>query len=135
MNAFKRLHRIQLLRYIVAGGLSYGIEISCLFIFLNIFHFDPILSVGISFWVGFIVAYVMQKILTFQNTDRTKTIVAKQLGLYSLLVGWNYMFTILVVGTFKTIVSVVILRTIVIAMTTCWNYIVYKRIFNNGTMT
>ncbi|HEY8886538.1 MAG TPA: GtrA family protein [Candidatus Microsaccharimonas sp.] len=125
----RKLAQHQIIRYLFIGGFSYVIEILILFTLNHVLHFSPTISVAISFWVGFVVAYVLQKIVTFQNKEKSRHAIAKQLVGYSLLVLWNYGFTLLVVELFQNNLPVVVLRTIVIAITTIWNYALYKILF------
>jgi len=119
----------QIIRYLFVGGFSYLVEMGCLFLLHTGLGLNATLAVAISFWVGFIVAYVLQKFVTFKNKDRSRSAVTKQLLGYSLLVGWNYLFTLLVVNLFVQYISVFVLRTLVIITTTAWNYIAYKKLF------
>lgn len=125
----RNLAQHQIVRYLFVGGFSFVIEITVLYILNHVLHISATISVTISFWVGFIVAYVLQKLVAFQNKEKSRRAITKQIIGYSLLVLWNYGFTILVVELFHSSVSVVVLRTIVIAMTTLWNYVLYKKLF------
>ena len=125
----KKLSQHQIVRYLFVGGFSFVIEISILHLLNKVLGIHPTISVAISFWIGFIVAYILQKVVTFQNKEKSKQAIVKQLIGYSLLVLWNYGFTILVVELFQNDLSVVLLRTIVIAITTIWNYLLYKILF------
>ena len=122
-------------RYLLVGGLSYLIEMGCLVGLRNGLGLGATLSVAISFWIGFVVAYILQKFIAFQNHDRSKQVIAKQLVGYSLLVGWNYIFTLVVVGVFEQYASVFLLRTIIIIITTLWNYAIYRLLFKNNSTT
>jgi putative flippase GtrA len=128
-----KLAQHQIIRYLFVGGFSFVIEIATLYTLNHVLHLSPTISVAISFWVGFIIAYILQKLVTFQNKEKTRRAVAKQLVGYSLLVLWNYVFTLVVVELFQDVVSVVLLRTIVIAITTIWNYALYRILFKTTT--
>lgn len=129
----RKLAQHQIIRYLFVGGFSFFIEITVLYILNHTLHISAAISVTISFWVGFIVAYVLQKLVAFQNKEKSRRAITKQIIGYSLLVLWNYGFTILVVELFHGSVSVVVLRTIVIAITTLWNYVLYKKLFKVTT--
>ncbi len=116
-------------RYLFVGGFSYLVEMACLYGLHNGLGLSPTISVAISFWVGFVVAYLLQKFVAFENHDRSKKAVARQLIGYSFLVGWNYLFTLVVVGLFEHMTSIFIVRTIVIIITTLWNYAFYRVLF------
>lgn len=125
----KKIAQQQIVRYLFIGGFSYLVEMTILFLLNHVLQIPATASVAISFWIGFIVAYVLQKIVTFQNKETSRRVLAQQLIGYSLLVLWNYGFTLTVVEFFQHNMSVVVLRTIVIAITTTWNYALYKLLF------
>jgi putative flippase GtrA len=125
----RNLAQQQIIRYLFVGGFSYVIEIATLYSLNQILHISATISVTISFWVGFIVAYILQKLVAFQNKEKSRRAITKQIIGYSLLVLWNYGFTLLVVELFHNNVSVIVLRTVVIAITTIWNYVLYKKLF------
>jgi putative flippase GtrA len=104
-----------------------------LYVFRYILNLSPLSSVAISFWVGFFIAFILQKIVTFKNYKRDIKTVTKQLVGYSALVAFNYTFTLVVVGAFHTSLNVIILRTITIAVITLWNFIIYRKLFSDSS--
>ncbi len=111
------------------GGLAYVLEMASLYYFVHIVRLGSLGAVAISFWVGFCVAFTLQKTLTFKNYDRRPGIVARQLGLYCLLVAFNYGFTLLAVRLLESKMSVFVIRTGVIGIITSWNFVIYRFIF------
>jgi putative flippase GtrA len=97
---------------------------------LNItFGLSSLIAVAFSFWIGFIVAFILQKWIAFKNHDRAARTVTKQLIAYSLLASWNYAFTLGAVALFSPTTSVFIIRTITIMVITMWNFALYRIIF------
>ncbi len=120
------------LRYFVVGASAYLIEMLSLLAFTRLLHISPVVAVGISFWVGFIVAFVMQKFITFSNDNKQKRVVMRQIFLYSVLVIVNYLFTLFTVGLLGSRMSVFYVRTGVIAIVAAWNFFAYRLIFSNA---
>ena len=116
----------QFMTYLVVGGSAYLIEMASLFIFKQFFHFTDVVSVAFSFWVGFVVAFILQKLITFKNKDKQTKIVGKQLVIYGVLSAWNYFFTLGLVAFFADTASVFVVRTVAIGIITLWNYAIYK---------
>lgn len=116
-------------RYIVTGGILYVIDVSSLLFLSSVLSFSPVLAVACSFWIAFAASFVLQKYLTFGNKKGGKRELGKQTLLYSLLVLFNYAFTIFFVAVFTDILGLVIARTIALLLTVMWNYFVYKQIF------
>ena len=119
----------KLKRYLIVGASAYLIEMLSLYGLRSGVGLSPLKAIAISFWVGFTVAFILQKLVTFQNYDKRAKVVANQLVRYGLLVAWNYGFTLLVVRLFSHFVSVFIIRTVVILIITSWNFIIYKSLF------
>jgi putative flippase GtrA len=118
---------IPLIRYILVGGTAYIIEISFIY-FLIYLGIHEIIAVAVGFWVGFIVAFFLQKIFAFRNKAKSIKHVAKQTILYSILVAVNYIFTLLTVSLLSPVVGLLIARTIALLVTTIWNYFIYKEL-------
>lgn len=119
----------KLARYIVVGGVAYLIEMAALYGLRVLAHLDSVTAVAISFWVGFVAAFLLQKYVTFQHKDARPKVLARQLGWYSLLVAWNYVFTLAVAHYFASVASIFVLRTVVILIVTTWNFAVYRWVF------
>ena len=100
-------------------------------IFREVLGLSPVAAVAISFWVGFVAAFLLQKLITFRNYERAIHHLAKQLGSYGLLTLWNYAFTLVLARLFARTTSIFIIRTLTIAIITCWNFFIYQKMFKN----
>src|ERR1035438_9074427 len=116
----------RLVRYLVVGGSAYVMEMAVLYGLHDGAGLSPVKSVAISFWFGLVIAFVMQKFITFENHEKGMQILGFQLALYACLVGFNYLITLLAVKYFSPRYSVFEIRTAVIALGTIWNYVVYR---------
>lgn len=132
LRVFFHVNKDVLVRYLIVGIIAYLVEMGALLGLRHGLKLSPVGSVAISFWVGFVTAFIMQKLITFQNYERAAKAMTKQLGGYSLLVAWNYAFTLIAVHIFATTTSVFIIRTIVIAIVTVWNFAIYRILFKNN---
>jgi putative flippase GtrA len=120
-----KLFSNKIIRYLLVGGFSYFIELCVILFCKNVVGTNDITAVAISFWVGLIVAFVLQKIFTFNERSRGRKVV-KQSILYGLLVLFNYLFTLFFVGIFTDYIDVVIARTLALIITTIWNFLIYN---------
>ena len=116
-------------RYLIVGGFAYVVEMGVLYCLQHVFRLDSVLAVGISFWIGFVAAFLLQKYVAFKHHDKRPRVVVRQLAVYSALVAWNYAFTLLIAHFFSAYASIFVLRTIVILIVTVWNFAVYRRLF------
>ncbi len=118
-------------RYLIVGGFAFLIELGSLYGLHQGLGISAVKSVAISFWIGFITAFLLQKLVTFSNTDRSIKDVSRQIAGYVLLVAWNYGFTLLLVKMLVPHFSVYLVRASVMLLITSWNFIIYLSIFKN----
>lgn len=116
-----------LLRYVFIGGTSYLIELGCIFI-LNTIINSPVIAVGIGFWLGLGVSFLLQKVFAFKNTSKNLKQLSIQSFYYLLLVAFNYSFTLLLVWQLSNHIGLFSARTIALIVTTIWNYFLYKNV-------
>ncbi len=128
-SILSRLFEHTAFRYLFVGGSAYVIEMIALYTLRYSLNLSPLTSVAISFWVGFIIAFVLQKTITFQNYERNAKTITKQLLGYSMLVAFNYGFTLIVVAVLHEKLNVLVIRTATIATITLWNFYVYSKLF------
>lgn len=125
----------QIIRYLFVGGLAYVIEMSSLYVLHKFSNLSAIGAVAVSFWVGFLTAFLLQKILTFKNHDKRAKAIFTQIILYSLLVGFNYIFSLLMVAILANNINVFIVRTLTIIIVTCWNFYIYRTFIFSSSPT
>jgi putative flippase GtrA len=113
----------------MVGGTAYLIEMATLLVLKDGFKYSSIKSVAISFWVGLVIAFLLQKLVTFKNHDKRLHVLAKQIITYACLVLFNYVVTLLAVKLLTPKLSVFLVRTLVIILGTIWNYYFYNLLF------
>jgi putative flippase GtrA len=89
-------------------------------------------AVGIGFWVGLAMSFVLQKFVAFGDKRTHRRILLLQIVAVCLLVLCNFGFTLLVTKLLSPRVPAVVSRTIALAITATWNFFLYKtRIFKS----
>lgn len=121
----KKLWQNTAVRYCFIGGLSYFIELVALFGLFKAFGLPRTVATGISFWVGLVIAFMLQKKFAFKDYNAEVKVMAKQGVFYGLLIVSNYLFTLAVVSVFPNDL-LFFSRTLALAITTIWNFFVYK---------
>jgi putative flippase GtrA len=128
----KKLLSKPLHRYIIIGGSVYVLELLTIFI-AQYFGASALFAVGLSFWLGLVVSFGLQKLVTFQDSRMHHKILIPQIVAFSLLVLFNFGFTLLVTKLLSPPLPAVLTRTIALGVTTIWNFYLYKtRIFKMG---
>ncbi len=124
----KKILKTRISRYLFVGVGASVLEMVVLFGFRDGLKFSPVKSVAISYWFGLIVAFLLQKYVTFQNHEKRIHMIGYQLMIYTALVLFNYGVSLLAVKLLSTHNSVFEIRTAVIAIGTLWNYVIYKNL-------
>lgn len=118
-------------RYLIVGVSVYLLELVVIVVVEQLGG-GPVLAVGMSFWIGLVVSFVLQKFVTFQDKRTHHKILIPQVVAAICLVLFNFGFTILVTKLLTDVVPAVISRTLALGVTTLWNFYLYKtRIFKN----
>lgn len=122
-------HNTSLQRYIVIGVSVYAFELLVI-VAAQAWGASAVLAVGLSFWLGLLASFGLQKIVTFRDRRTHHTVLIPQLIAFSLLVLFNFGFTLLVTQLLSGILHPAITRTLALGITTIWNFYLYKtRIF------
>jgi putative flippase GtrA len=118
-------------RYVAVGGSVYVLELIVIYIASRL-GAGQIVSVAVSFWIGLMVSFVLQKVITFKDKRTQKRLIAKQFMAVTILVLFNFGFTLLVTKLLEGHTPAAVSRTLALGITTLWNFYLYKtRIFVN----
>jgi putative flippase GtrA len=114
-----------LLRYLVIGGLSIAIDVSLLFTLHSIAGVQISIATTIGFLVSLIFNFVCNRIaMAGSETEQ----VMRHAFRYGLLVVANLLITVAVVtGAHHVGVSYLLAKLAVVAASTCWNFVLYRR--------
>lgn len=112
-------------RYLVTGVSVYLFELLVIIVAERL-GASSILAVGLSFWLGFMVSFAVQKVFTFKDKRTHHRILVPQIMAYTLLVLFNFGFTLLVTQLLVNLVPAVVTRTVALGITTVWNFYLYR---------
>jgi putative flippase GtrA len=112
-------------RYLIVGGGVYLLELGIILVAQNM-GASATVAVALSFWIGLLVSFLLQKFVTFSDKRTHHRIVIKQALAVVTLVAWNFVFTILVTKLLEDRLAPTITRTIALAITTFWNFYLYR---------
>lgn len=113
------------MRYLSVGGSVYVLELAIIII-AEKNGAGPVLSVALSYTIGTLVSFALQKFVTFGDKRMHHKIVIPQLLATIALVFFNFGFTVLVAQALYGFVPTVVCRTLALLMTTVWNFYLYK---------
>ena len=112
-------------RYILIGVSVYLFELLVIVV-AQYFGASAVLAVGLSFWFGLVVSFGLQKVVTFGDRRLHHRVLLPQIIVFSVLVLFNFGFTLLVTKLLTPTVPAVISRTVALGITTIWNFYLYK---------
>jgi putative flippase GtrA/LmbE family N-acetylglucosaminyl deacetylase len=115
----------QMLRYLLVGGSVYVLELVVI-VAAQAWGATSVVAVAAAFWIGLVVSFILQKFFTFSDKRTHHKVLLKQIIAVTLLVLWNFTFTIAVTKLLANLVPAVVTRTIALLITTLWNFYLYK---------
>jgi len=116
-------------KYLIVGGSVYVLELAVIVVAQNA-GATAVEAVSISFLIGLVVSFILQKFVTFGDKRVHHKILLPQFIAVTLLVIFNFGFTVLMTKIFTHLLPVVVIRTLAIGVTTLWNFYLYRtRIF------
>src|SRR5947207_2920225 len=98
-------------RYLVVGGSVYLLELIVIFVSQQL-GASAVVAVGLSFWIGLIVSFLLQKLITFDDKRTHHKVIITQVAAFSLLVLFNFFFTIAVTKVLSDTIPAAVTRTI-----------------------
>ncbi len=113
------------IRYLIIGCSVYVFELGVI-VAAQYFGANSVVAVGLSFWLGLIVSFALQKFVTFGDKRTHHRILLPQFLAVTLLVFFNFAFTLLVTKVMSPWWPAVVSRTVALAITTIWNFYLYK---------
>lgn len=130
IDKFKQLMSQPGPRYVIVGGSVFVFELAVIKIALMM-GANNLVAVGISFWLGFIASFLLQKFFAFGDKRTQRHVVLPQIIAMALLVLFNFGFTLVVTDLLADHISTFLSRALAVGITTIWNFYLYRtRIFN-----
>lgn len=124
-NKLKQTMKRPAHRYVIIGGSVYILELITIVVAQSL-GASSLFAVGLSFWLGLVVSFVLQKLVTFSDKRVHHKVLIPQITAFSLLVLFNFTFTLLVTKLLSPALPAVVTRTIALGITTIWNFYLYK---------
>jgi len=112
-------------RYVIIGVGVYIFELLVIFVSQSL-GAGPVLAVTFGFWLGLILSFGLQKFVTFGDKRMRHQILLPQILAVSLLVLFNFGFTVLATQLFAALLPVAVIRTLALGITTIWNFYLYR---------
>src|ERR1700753_3844917 len=112
-------------RYLIIGGGVYVFELAVIIDAQSMGASAP-WAVAISFCLGTAVSFFLQKLVTFRDKRMHHKVLVPQIAATILLIVWNLTFSVALTKLLQDKLPAVVTRTVALAITTLWNFYLYK---------
>lgn len=132
MNKIRTLLQRPGYRYLLIGGSVYVFELVVI-VAAQALGASAVWAVAISFCLGTLVSFFLQKLVTFGDKRMHHRILIPQMIATAVLILWNLGFSVLLTKLLQNHLPAVVTRTLALLITTIWNFYLYKtRIFKTN---
>ncbi|MHB1864844.1 MAG: GtrA family protein [Candidatus Saccharimonadales bacterium] len=120
----KNLYRHKFIRYLFVGGTTFIIDLGLLSILKIEFKVNIALATSVAYWVSIIYNFFLNRWWSFSITEKTN--LSRHAVTYGILLGFNYLFTVIFVSIGSHYMSFIIAKVIVVLISMTWTYYIYK---------
>jgi putative flippase GtrA len=122
-----------LIRFLVVGLCAFGVEYGSFYGFYASLHWRLYIANSISFILGLITSFTLNRLWTFKSSDaQYHKKAAHQFSYYAVLAAINFLLTNLIVeGLVSLSLNAQIAKLVAMVTTSLWNYFLFKFIIFN----
>lgn len=120
------LYKHHLVRYVLVGGTTFAIDLSLLIFFHQGANIGLAVSTSLAYWISIAYNFILNRYWTFSAGEKEK--LRKHLTSYLILLGFNYLFTLVAVSALSHIVYFGFAKVIAVAFQITWTYPIYKNV-------
>lgn len=120
------LYQHNLVRYLFVGGTTFIIDLGLLVLLHGVLNINITVATSISYWASIAYNFTLNRWWTFSASENKK--LHKHLLAYGLLLGCNYLFTVLFVSIVSRHINYAIAKTLAVTLQVFWTYPIYKSV-------
>ncbi len=120
------LYQHHFVRYVFVGGSTFVIDFALLFILHQNFNLSVAIATTIAYWISIIYNFALNRYWTFSAWERES--LRRHLSAYLVLLGFNYLFTVITVSLLSHIIYFGLAKVIAVAIQITWTYPIYKNV-------
>jgi putative flippase GtrA len=124
------LYNHHFIRYLFVGGTTFIIDVGTLVLLHGKFKVNIAVATSIAYWLSVTYNFTLNRWWTFSASESKK--LHQHIAAYSVLLGCNYLFTVIFVSIVSRHINYTIAKTIAVILQTTWTYPVYKHIIFTG---
>lgn len=120
------LYRHNFVRYVFVGGSTFILDFSILFCLQHFTNVSLTISTSIAYWVAIAYNFTLNRWWTFSASESKK--LHQHLTLYLMLLGANYLVTLLIVLGLSNFIYFGWAKIAAVAVQVLWTYPIYKKV-------
>ncbi|HSX45319.1 MAG TPA: GtrA family protein [Candidatus Saccharimonadales bacterium] len=128
MQEAKRLtlyfYKHSFIRYLFVGGTTFFLDLGTLILLHGKFHISLPLATSIAYWLSVIFNFSLNRWWTFSVSEKSS--LQKHAMTYGLLLGFNFIFTVIFVSNVSHHINYAKAKILAVAFQMCWNFFIYK---------
>jgi putative flippase GtrA len=128
------LYNHHFVRYLVVGGSTFVIDFGLLFTLHGKGHVNLAIATSLAYWISIAYNFSLNRHWTFSQRDKSD--LRRHLSTYLVLLGFNYLFTVIFVSLASHSLNYLVAKAIAVAIQMTWTYFGYKNyIFTSKPQT
>lgn len=124
-NILLYLYGHPFVRYVFVGGTTFVLDFTILYLLHAKFGLGLALSTSVAYWLSILYNFLLNRRWTFSATEKSE--LSKHIVLYGILLGFNYLFTVLFVSVVSNFVYFGLAKVLSVGIQISWTYLIYKK--------
>lgn len=119
------MYKHNFVRYLFVGGSTFILDLGLLILLHEEFNINVPIATSVAYWVSIAYNFSLNRYWTFNNEERES--LRRHLTAYLLLLGFNYLFTVIFVSLMSQVIYVGLAKILAVPIQMLWTYPCYKR--------
>ena len=124
-NILLYLYSHPFVRYVFVGGTTFVLDFTILFFLHAKLGLGLALSTTVAYWFSILYNFLLNRFWTFNATEKGE--LSKHILLYGILLGFNYLFTVMFVSIVSNFIYFGLAKVLAVGIQISWTYLIYKK--------
>lgn len=131
MTAFQKIQSLknkEPVRYLIAGGSAFVVDYGALVVAYYAIRLSLGLSTTLGYFAGFLISFFANRYWVFSKSGTTRKPI-KQVVEYTILVIFNYFFTLIAIQKLDMVgIKPSVGKILVMVLIVVWNYLIFQKL-------
>jgi putative flippase GtrA len=118
------LYKHHFIRYLFVGGTTFMIDFALLYLLHSKAHIELAIATSSGYWISIVYNFFLNRTWTFSAVEKTN--LRKNLSTYLVLLGCNYIFTVVFISILSHSINYLLAKVLAVAIQMTWTYYIYK---------